>query len=114
MYDTINLRLGADDFNGVDFLAETPCYFNVEGSHNYNGEQVVTGTLDNSLKVTVSKRGVRVAGGSFCKWMLGDNLQTLGRKETQQGIERLSDTLHLPFERSQVTKLDIAQNLIMQ
>jgi hypothetical protein len=58
--------------------------------------------------------GVSIKDGSICKWFLGDNLQTMGRGDTQRAIEKLSDTLHLPVERAKVTRIDIAQNLMMR
>jgi len=50
----------------------------------------------------------------LCKYHLGDNFQTLGRSDTKRAIEQLSDTLHLPIDKAQVTKLDIAQNFIVK
>ena len=45
MYDTVNFRLLQSEAGGVDFLAETPCYLENVGEHNYNGEIVITGSL---------------------------------------------------------------------
>ena len=113
MYDTVNFRLRQYEAGGVDFLAETSCYFDVTGTHNFNGETVLSGNL-NGLKITVSRSGVNVKGGSLCKWYLGDNFQSMGRGDVKRAIEKLSDTLHLPIERASVTRLDIAQNIIVK
>lgn len=113
MFDTVNFRLTKYDVDGVDFLSETPCYFDVRGEHDFNGEKVITGNLK-GLKVIVSNNAVKVKDGSLCKWYLGDNYQTMGRGDVQRAIEKLSDELHLPIDKATVTRMDIAQNFICQ
>jgi len=113
MYDTVNLRLRQCEAGGVDFLAETSCYFDVIGTHNFKGETVLSGSL-NGLRVTVSRSGVNIKDGSLCKWYLGDNFQTMGRGDAKRAIEKLSDALHLPMDKANVTRLDIAQNFIVK
>lgn len=112
MFDTVNLRLNSDQIKGTDLLSEIPNYFEVTSESMYQTGPSVTGQIDN-LRVTVTERGVKV-GNSLCKYYLGDNLQTIGRQDTEKAIEKISDTLHLPFDRSHVTRLDIAQNLILK
>jgi hypothetical protein len=78
----------------------------------------MSGTLgdvvdDNYFKVTVSNNAVVIKDGSLCKYYLGDNFKTLARNDTEMGIEKISDTLHLPIEKSRVTRLDFAQNFIV-
>lgn len=63
------------------------------------------------MKITARPYSVRISQGSLCKWHLGDNYQTLGRRETQEAIEHLSDTLHLPMGEAEVTRLDFGTNL---
>ena len=113
MYDTVNFRLRQYEAGGVDFLAETSCYFDVTGTHNFKSETVLSGSL-NGLRVTVSRSGVNIKDGSLCKWYLGDNFQTMGRGDVKRAIENLSDTLHLPMDKANVTRLDIAQNFIVK
>jgi hypothetical protein len=113
MYDTVNFRLRQYEAGGVDFLAETSCYFDVTGTHNFKGETVLSGSL-NGLRVTVSRSGVNIKDGSLCKWYLGDNFQTMGRGDAKRAIEKLSDALHLPMDKANVTRLDIAQNFIVK
>ena len=38
----------------------------------------------------------------------------MGRKDTQRAIEKLSDTLHLPMSKATVTRIDVAQNIIVK
>ena len=110
MYDTIYLRLTQAELPDADFLAETPCYLSNVAEHTFNdGLVVLTGNVGN-LKVSLNRFQVKVKDGSICKWYLGDNLQTMGRRDTEMAIEKLSDTLHLPMSKAVVTRLDVAQN----
>lgn len=111
MYDTVNFRLLQSKAGGVDFLAETPCYLENVGEHNYNGEIVITGSLK-GLKISLNRYQMKIKDGSLCKWYFGDNFQTMGRGDTQRAIENLSDALHIPMSKATVTRLDIAQNFI--
>lgn len=95
----------------MDFLAETPCYLENVGEHNYNGEIVITGNL-NGLKVSLNRYQMKIKDGSLCKWHLGDNFKTMGRGDAKRAIESLSDALHVPISKATVTRLDIAQNFI--
>lgn len=112
MIDTVHFRLRQDEAGRVDMLSETSCYFNVTGEHNFNGEIVLSGNIGR-LKITASRHQIKIKDGSLCKWFLGDNFQTMGRGDIQRAIEKLSDTLHLPIDKATVTRLDIAQNFIM-
>lgn len=111
MYDTIFARLTKGEVQGIDFLAETPCYLDNVAEHTYSDGVVVTGDVGN-LRVTLNHFQVKVRDGSLCKWYLGSNFKTMGRKDTQMAIERLSDTLHLPIGKAIITRIDVAQNLI--
>lgn len=113
MYDTVNFRLLQSEAGGVDFLSETACYLENVGEHNYNGEIVITGSLK-GLKISLNRCQMKIKNGSLCKWHLGDNFQTMGRGDTQRAIEHLSDVLHVPMSKASVTRLDIAQNLIVR
>jgi hypothetical protein len=114
MYDNVDFKLRDIDVSNIDFLNETAKYFDITGEHNFNNEIVLSGTLNGDFKITVNKNGVNIKGGSLCKWYLGDNFQTLGRGDTQKAIEKLSDTLHLPIQQATVTRIDVAQNLIVK
>lgn len=115
MFDTVNMRLTRTEVAGVDFLSEIPC--NLDGDsiavHSFTDGDVITGSLGN-LKVSLNAYQVRVKDGSLCKWYLGNNFQTMGRKDTQRAIEKLSDTLHLPMDKAVVTRLDIAQTFVVK
>ena len=113
MFDSINFKLTRIDYNGADFLSEVPCYINDVSEHYYSNGAVITGTLGN-LKITLNEYQIKIKDGSLCKWYLGDNLQTMGRKDIERAIEKLSDILHLPIDKAQVTRIDVAQNFAMK
>lgn len=112
MYDTIYAILRKSDSGNADFLGETTNHFNVTGNGENEYGNYLYGNLDN-LKISVSESKVKVSKGSLCKWYLGNNLYTMKRKDTEQAIQKLSDTLHLPFHNAIVTRLDLGKNFIM-
>lgn len=119
MIDSLNMTLGVDEAGGVDVLSETPCYFDDEPQEHYypdgtGGKYPVIGGHLGSLYVSVSRGGVKVKDSSFCKWILGDNFKTLTRGDIKRGIEKLSDSLHLPMGKARVTRLDIGQNIVLR
>lgn len=113
MFDSINFKLTRIDYNGADFLEEVPCYINDVSEHHYSNGVVITGSLGN-LKVSLNEYQIKIKDGSLCKWYLGDNLQTMGRRDTERAVEKLSDLLHLPISKAQVTRIDVSQNFIMK
>ena len=117
MIDTLNMNLGLSEAGNIDFLSEVPCRFDDEPQeHCYpdgtGGKYPVLGGHLGSLNVRVSRMGVTIKDSSFCKWVLGNNFKTMTRGDIQQGIEKLSDDLHLPFKRAKVTRLDVGQNIV--
>lgn len=115
MIDTANLKITRAEVEGVDFLQEVTPHLNPEGVayHDFGGSPVVTGKIDN-LSVSISPYQVRVKDGSLCKWALGDNYQAMGRADIKRAVERLSDTLHLPFDRAIITRLDVGLSIIVK
>jgi len=115
MYDTINMRLYADECGGVDFIKELPRYLTTAmvNADTATGELWMNGSTGN-LKVTANRYSMQVRDGSLCKWALGDNFQILGKTDTRQAIERLSDELHLPMRLAFITRLDVAANMVMR
>ena len=114
MYDSVNCKLTLAEVGGIDFLSETPCYLDNVSEHIYSDGLVVVTGKAGGLSVSLNRYQVKVGDGSLCKWYLGNNYQTMGRRDTQRAIEKLSDTLHLPMAKSFVTRLDIAQNFIVR
>ena len=113
MFDSVNFKLTRSDYDRADFLSEVPCYITDVSEHHFQNGVVLTGSLGN-LKVSCNEYQIKVKDGSLCKWYLGDNLQTMGRKDTEKAVEKLSDLLHLPMDKAQVTRIDVSQNFIMK
>lgn len=108
------MRLKQEEVKGIDLLQEIPCRLSNTSKHYFNeGKSIaISGYLD-KLKVGVSEFGVTIKDNSVCKWYLGDNFQTLGRGDTKRSIEKLSDLLYLPIHKADITRIDLAQNIIM-
>ena len=99
---------------GTNFLDTIPQYlteFTSGGTSKYG--KYVNGLLG-SLKVNINETRVKISNSSICKYYLGDNFKTLGKSDTKQAILKISDSLHLPFHLANVTRIDFAQNFIMQ
>ncbi len=102
------------EIGDVDFLNEIPQFCDKVITHTYpGGEYSYTGVLEN-LSVSINRNGIAVKDGSFCKWFLGNNLQTMGRNDVKTGLEKLSDILHLPMSKAIVNRIDIAQNIMLK
>lgn len=112
MYDTIHFKLTTADVPNIDFMAEVPCYLDEVAEHNFSGRVVVSGALGN-LKVTINPYQIQIKN-SMPKWYYGDNFSILSRSDTEKVIEKLSDSIHLPIKEAVVTRLDVAQNLMMR
>jgi hypothetical protein len=113
MYDSVDLTLRKQQAPGIKLIDQTSRYFDIQGEHRYdNGNISLSGNLG-GLKLLVSDEKVKIGNGSLCKYYLGDNFRTMTRGDTKRAIEQLSDTLHLPINNADVTRIDIAQNLIM-
>ncbi len=115
MYDNIEFKLLGDQAGNIDLLAEIPLLLKNTSNHEFNqGETVsITGYLEN-LKVNVTKNRVKVIESSLCKWYLKENFQTLTRGDTKRAIEKMSDMLHLPMQKADITRIDLAQNFIVK
>ena len=72
------------------------------------------GNTKNGLNVTITQNQVRISNGSLCKWWLDNNVQTMSRNDIKLAIEALSDYLGLSMATANVTRLDIAHNLIVE
>jgi hypothetical protein len=115
MYDNIDMTLTSEQAGNIDLLAEVPVKLLNTSTHYYNnGETVsITGYID-KLKVNVTENRLKVIESSICKWYLGENFQTLTRGDTKRAIEKLSDLLGLPMQKASLTRIDLAQNIILR
>ena len=115
MYDTVDFYLSGIDIGGIDLLSEIPCYIEQDTivEHRYKDGTTIEGRIK-GLKVRIREKRIKVFGGSLCKWYFGDNYKTMTREDARRAIERLSDTLHLPLDKAKVSRLDVAQNVILE
>lgn len=114
MYDNLDFDLSKTAAPGIDFLNEIPQYLTMVTSNgNTQFGEYFTGYLD-SLKVKVTENRVTVSDSSICKYFLKTNFKTLSKGEYKRAIEKISDSLNLPFYLANVTRIDLAQNFIMQ
>ena len=114
MYDNIDFTVNKENSPGTNFIQTIPQFLTTVSSQGVNqfGEYI-TGYLD-SLKVSISESRVKIYDCSLCKYYLGDNFKTLSRGDTKRAIEQISDCLHLPFDLANITRIDVAKNMIMQ
>jgi len=114
MYDNLDLAVVHKDCPNINFMDTIPQYLTkvtTEGSSDFG--QYLTGYLDNA-KIKITENRVKFYDSSICKYYLGDNFKTLSKGDTKRAIEKLSDSLHLPFELAEVTRIDFAQNILVK
>ena len=117
MYDNIDFSLKSEQAVNIDFMAEVPAFLENISEHAFNdGANVsISGYIKKTkVKVSVTDQRVNVKDSSLCKYYLPENFQTLTRGDTKRAIEKLSDVLHLPMQKADITRIDLAQNFIMQ
>jgi len=113
MYDNINMKLSIAEAKGIDFINDIPGLLTRCSQTTFDNGSISISGYHGSLKVRVSEQAVKIQDSSLCKWFLGDNFQALTRGDVRRAVERLSDELHLPMNRANITRIDIAQNFIM-
>lgn len=115
MLDTVNFKITQAEVEGINFLEVIPPHLNPDtlSLHNYRGDEVVTGFLEN-LKVSISKWQVKIGDGSLCKFVFGDNFHTMQRADIKRAVEAISDSLHIPITEAVITRLDLAENIIVK
>lgn len=114
MYDTIHLWLNLDFKQIEDFIEVIHTHVKDvketfdgrTGQYSFRGKY---GKFD----VGVYPNGISLKG-SICKHYLGSNLYTLTREQTKLAIEQMCRDLQLPIQNAKVTRIDIAENFIMQ
>lgn len=75
------------------------------------GEVSVYGNVEN-IKVTQYFSGYSIQG-SLPKFLYGNNVCQLTRKEVGLAIEKLSDRLHLPLDYADITKIEVGANICL-
>ena len=82
-----------------------------ESSNVKTGEASVFGNVEN-IKVMQNFGGYSIQG-SLPKFLYGNNVCQLTRKEVGQAIEKLSDRLHLPLNDARVTSIEVGANICL-
>lgn len=75
------------------------------------GEVSVFGNVEN-IRVMQYFGGYSIQG-SLPKFLYGNNVCQLTRKEVGQAIEKLSDRLHLPLNDARVTSIEVGANICL-
>ena len=80
---------------------------------DYNTGEIV-GNIGNigNISVAVLRNGVSI-NGSISKYYLGDNIQTLTRRDTARAIEKLSDALHLAVADAKPVEIEFGTNFLL-
>ena len=112
MYDTIHSYLRQDLVDDTHLLSEIPIHLDEVTEHQKDGAIYYTGKKS-GLNIFVNE-GLISIKGSLAKYHFGNNLETLTRENTQESLSKLSDELHLNLDESIVTRLDFAENFIME
>jgi len=108
MYDTIGTYYQTTEaLQTIRYLSDIK-----ENTDLKSGEIITFGKLRN-LRLKI-KGDTLTINGSLPKYLYGDNVQELTRKDTQEAIESLSDELHLSIDKAKIYRIDIASNFIMK
>ena len=107
MYDTVKLSLITSECDNIpNLLTDVGTNIKPTGEYSHHGN------LEN-MRVNVYPRCLRVEG-SLSKYLNGNNLERFSRAQTEQAIEKLSDSLKLPFKNAKVNRIDLAENFILK
>lgn len=113
MFDTIDFRLRASESKGVNLKKQIPPLLSNVSVHEYAANDFslwITGDL-NGLRVSTNGAALKVGGGSLARWYHGNNIETLNKADTRLAIEALSDTLGVPMDKADLTRIDIAATI---
>lgn len=114
-WDTIHLRLNADDVPDISLLEEIPSRLAENECGTFiskRGNSTWSADLDN-LKIKITDKSVTIKG-SICKWYNRDNLHSITLADTQNALGQLSEIIGPSIERFYIDRVDLAANLIME
>lgn len=110
MFDTIHLWYPLN--GGINLQKTIEGLSNPVEHRNSFGDTFISGTFGKTFKTTISEKGISLKG-SLAKYHLKDNFQTLSRREAQDAIEELTSDLNIPIGNSKISRIDFAQNLLL-
>lgn len=111
MYDTTNLWLPIELISNVNYSNTLQKLSGITEHTKDDGQVYISGHLKN-YKVNISGQGVSLRG-SLAKYFLPDNFHTLTRSDSARAFEMMSDELCLPIQKAKVSRIDFAQNILM-
>lgn len=97
----------ASDFRAIQRALNHP-----EPAFNKYGLPYWKGSLGN-LSVWLSEEYGLTVKGSLCKYHFGNNFHTLRLPETSTALEKLEDHLEISIKEMRVTRIDFAENLVL-
>lgn len=104
MIDTIRLFLPLERA-GVSSFDDVLC--NLDGVKEiYEGGGIGFVGLLGNLKIFMNDNRLFVQGFSLPKWWHGDNFRAMSLDECKQAVTQLSDALHVPINKADVTRAD--------
>jgi len=112
MYDSVNLWLPIDKAGSFD-LSKTLQSLSGKTEHTKDDGQVYVSGYLNNYKINISEQGVSLKG-SIAKYFLTDNFNTLTRSDSARAFEMIADELYLPIQKANVSRIDFAQNFLME
>lgn len=110
MYDTLEMFLKQEEVKGKKLLDTIPPLLENISTHQFNNGYSISGYYG-SLKVSISKSGLKIKESSLCKYWLKNNFETLCRGDVEEAINSISDGLKVPLDNANVTRVDVAHNL---
>jgi hypothetical protein len=106
MFDTVHFWIDRVELSGASPFDIQPYLSDITERQNERAGYSCSGNIG-EYAINIGERGISLKG-SLPKNHFGDNLHTLTRRDTQQAIEELSDSLHLDLGTAKVTRLDIS------
>lgn len=112
MYDKVSFWMERGAVGGD--LSAVPGYLDAgeERRDIVTGAVRFTGNLG-PLSVNLYPHGLSIYG-SLPKFLLGDNVGTLSRRDTARAVEALSDALHVDISGADITTLEFGTNYLMK
>ena len=107
MIDTLNMMIGSKLMSGTSPLSIDK-YISMDKTGIYvrKGTPYIVGHINN-YRVYADDNGIRLSG-SIAKLSKGENVSTPTHKDIDNGLQLLSDTLHLDVGMATVLRIDIA------
>lgn len=113
MYDNVNLTLSKEASGNIGFLNEVPQHLTKVTNEGNNERGTYLNGVLGVLNVIITESNIKINKSSLCKYHYGNNFETLNREKTKLVIEKISDLLHIPLAKANITRIDFATNIEM-